>query len=262
LLLVHWNAVEAESHATRLRRAGHEVTAFSDPRGGGQLRQVRSNLPDAFIVVLDRQPMLGRAVGQSLRQQKATRNAPLIFVGGEPGKVAKVRSILPDAAYTTWPKLGAELKRALTPRSKPSAPLVVPGTMAGYAGTPLPKKLGIRAGVTVMLLGAPEGFEATLGTLPEGVTLRDQARETAEVVVQFVRSRADFERRFGIATRTVATGGRLWIAWPKKTSGLFKDLTETDVRAHGLAHQWVDYKICAIDATWSGLCFARRKGGA
>jgi hypothetical protein len=262
LLLVHWNAVEAESHATRLRRAGHEVTAFSDPRGGGQLRQVRSNLPDAFIVVLDRQPMLGRAVGQSLRQQTATRNVPLIFVGGEADKVAKVRSILPDAAYTSWPKLGTELKRALTPRSKPSAPLVVPGTMAGYSGTPLPKKLGIRADAAVALLGAPKDFEATLGTLPEAVTLRTQARGTADVVMLFVRTQADLERRFPTAARTVVSGGRLWIAWPKKASGEQTDLAEPAVRAYGLAHQWVDYKICAVDATWSGLCFARRKGGA
>ena len=80
---------------------------------------------------------------------------------------------------------------------------------------------------------------------------------TADVAVLFLRRRADLTRRFDAAARTVDEGGRLWLAWPKKTSGQAKDLSEPGVREAGLAAGWVDFKICAIDATWSGLCFAR-----
>ena len=74
----------------------------------------------------------------------------------------------------------------------------------------------------------------------------------------FVRSRADLGRRFAGAAKTVADGGRLWLAWPKKASGTPTDLAQDDVRAFGLTAGWVDYKIAALDPTWSGLCFARR----
>jgi hypothetical protein len=149
--------------------------------------------------------------------------------------------------------------------ARPPERPVVPGTMAGYAGTPLPKKLGIGDGAVVALLGAPAGFEKTLGTLPADVRLRrdGRARAAAGVVLLFTKSRADLARRFPIAARALADRGKLWIVWPKKASGVASDLGEADIRAFGLGSGFVDYKICAVDATWSGLCFARRaaRGG-
>ncbi|UCF69543.1 MAG: DUF3052 domain-containing protein [Acidobacteriota bacterium] len=130
--------------------------------------------------------------------------------------------------------------------------------MAGYSGTPLPKKLGIKPDSTVALLGAPRDFERTLGMLPEGVKLRRQARGRAERVLLFVSARAELARRFPAAVRAMADGGGLWIVWPKKSSGVSTDLSQTEVRGYGLARGLVDYKICAIDETWSGLLFARR----
>lgn len=126
---------------------------------------------------------------------------------------------------------------------------------AGYSGTPLPKKLGIAIGHRVALLGAPEGFGATLGALPEGVVTATRLAGGApfDVVVAFFSSRAELARRFGaLATRLRPTGG-LWIAWPKKASGVATDLTEDVVRAIALDARLVDNKVCAIDATWSGL---------
>lgn len=131
--------------------------------------------------------------------------------------------------------------------------------MAGYSGTPLVKKLGVKAGKTVALLGAPDGFDATLGPLPGGVRVKRQARGPADLILLFAASRADMERRFPAAERSLAEGGGMWIAWPKKASGVATDLTGAVVRSFGLGHGMVDYKICAIDATWSGLLFARRK---
>lgn len=135
----------------------------------------------------------------------------------------------------------------------------MPGTMDGYSGTPLPKKLGIRAGSVVALLGASARFEQTLDALPDNVRLQKHARGRADVIILFAKSRTDLDRRLSAAIRALAKGGRLWIAWPKKASGVPCDVTETVVRELGLGAGLVDYKISAMDETWSGLCFTRRR---
>ena len=127
-----------------------------------------------------------------------------------------------------------------------------------YAGAPLAKKLGIRPGTAVALLEAPEGFERLLDPLPPDVEIRRGARGRATLVLLFAMSMRDMRKRFAAATRLLDQGGSAWIAWPKKASGIATDLNETAVRAFGLAAGWVDYKICAIDQTWSGLLFTRR----
>ena len=137
---------------------------------------------------------------------------------------------------------------------------MAPRTPAGYSGTPLPKKLGIKVGSVVALLGAPEGFaKKTLGPLPEGAAVREGTRSPFSVGLLFARSKADLARRFPAAAKAMGNPGALWIAWPKKASGVETDLDGNVVRDFGLAAGLVDYKVAAIDATWSGLCFARRK---
>jgi hypothetical protein len=130
--------------------------------------------------------------------------------------------------------------------------------LAGYSGTPLPKKLGIAEGNTVALIGAPEGFEKTLGDLPEGAKLRRTATGSPDLVLWFLRSRAVLEREIKKRAPLAARRG-MWIVWPKKTSPLAGDVNENHVRAAGLAAGLVDYKVCAVDADWSGLKFAQRK---
>lgn len=132
---------------------------------------------------------------------------------------------------------------------------------AGYSGTALPKKLGIKPGSTVALVDAPDGFARTLGPLPEGARLRDAARGACDVALWFVAGRGAYAK--GLHAWARRTDWRaLWICWPKKASGIQGDLGEEAVREYGLAAGLVDYKICAVDATWSGLCFARRRTGA
>jgi hypothetical protein len=132
---------------------------------------------------------------------------------------------------------------------------------AGYSGTPLPKKLGIKPGSVVALLGAPPGFaKSTLGPLPEGVSLRSDTRARFDVGLLFAGSRADLARRFPAALRAMGDPCALWLVWPKQASGVPTDLDGNRVRELGLMSGLVDYKVAAIDATWSGLCFARRKG--
>ena len=257
VLLVHWKPAEAGPLIAALRRVGHEPRLLS-PDGMPPLRALASDPPEAIVIDLGRLPSHGRAVATALRQQPATRAVPLLFLEGDPEKTARVKALLPDATYTRARGLGGALRRALAAR--PKAKPVVPGTMAGYSGTPLPKKLGIRPGSAVALLGAPEGFAAkTLGPLPEGATLRTHARSPFSVGLFCARSKADLGRRFPAAAKAMGEPGALWIVWPKKASGVATDLDQNAVRAFGLARGLVDYKIAAIDETWSGLCFARRK---
>ncbi len=255
VILTHWNESEANERAVRLRRAGYRVDIIF--QGGGEpFRDVRNKPPDAFVIDLTRLPSHGRAAGAFLRQQKATRLVPIVFVAGDPDKVARVKKELPDAIYTEWSRIRGALTRAL---KKPPVRPVVPDTMAGYSRTPLPKKLGIKPGKIVALLGVPRNFEKLLGPVRKEIQIKKQARGRADVIVLFVKSVSELFRRLPVAKRTMADGGSLWIAWPKKTSNVASDLPQAIVRKTGLDDGLVDYKICAIDQTWSGLCFARRR---
>lgn len=255
VVLLHWNTAEAKERIGRLRAAGHAAEILV-PQGEASLRIFRKNPPDAFVIDLGRLPSQGCAVATFLRQQKSTRLVPIVFVDGEAEKVVRVRAVLPDAAYTQWARIGPALRRAISnPPSKPA----VPGTMARYSGAPLVKKLGIRAGAVVALLGAPAGFERKLEKLPSDVRVQKRVRGRPSLVLLFAKSRADLARRFPSAARALAEGGGLWIIWPKKASGTTTDLIQSVVRATGLRAGFVDYKICAIDEKQSGLLFARRR---
>jgi len=131
-------------------------------------------------------------------------------------------------------------------------------TSGGYSGTPLPRRLGIREGSRVAVVSAPDTFTRVLGPLPTGVQLRTGARGRCDVVVFFVTRRAELARRLPSFVRALEADGGLWVAWPKKTSGVATDLAFDAVQAVGLDAGLVDNKICAIDATWSGLRFVRR----
>jgi hypothetical protein len=130
---------------------------------------------------------------------------------------------------------------------------------AGYSGTPLAKKLGIAAGHTVALVGAPDGFEGELEGLPEGVQFRRRAGGSPDVVMVFTTQGRDLERRFPGLAKSVWPDGSLWVAWPKRSSGVATDLDENRLRGIGLPRGLVDNKVCAVDDTWSGLRFVWRK---
>jgi len=130
--------------------------------------------------------------------------------------------------------------------------------MAGYSGTPLPQKLGIKPGTRLGLFEAPTGFDATLGALPDGVTKTTSLKGALDVAVFFTTSRMALEKRFAALAKAIAPAGSLWISWPKKASGKKTDLDENVVRAVGLEKGLVDVKVCAVDETWSGLKFVVR----
>jgi hypothetical protein len=140
---------------------------------------------------------------------------------------------------------------------------------AGYSGTPLPKKLGIKEGTLLATVHAPDGFDATLGALPPEAEWRPRLTPGLHVVVAFYTSRAALTSEWPTLTKAAAPNGTIWVAWPKKSSPqkanperagkVATDITEDVVRELLLPSGWVDNKVCAIDDTWSGLRFALRR---
>jgi hypothetical protein len=263
VFLFHWNDREAGERVARLRAAGFAGLRPPKLDGPEGLRALRESAPDAVVIDLSRLPTQGRDVALVLRERKATRNVPLVFVEGDPAKVEGIRRLLPDAAYATWDRIGPALRAAIA--RPPAEPLVPASRMAGYSGTPLPRKLGIKPESTVALVGAPAGFEATLGEIPPGAKLRRRGSAPADLTLWFVRSMRELESGVAGEARSLGPSG-LWILWPKRASGVKTDVTETQVRSAGLGAGLVDFKICAVDATWSGLKFTRprkapRRGG-
>jgi|SRR5579871_5546484 len=125
--------------------------------------------------------------------------------------------------------------------------------MAGYSGKPLIDKLGVKRGARVALVSAPDGFESALEPLPHGAVVGRRLNKGTDVAVVFSTSRAELGRKWDRVTRAVGPTAAVWVAWPKKASGVPTDMTEHVVREIVLPTGWVDVKVCAIDDVWSGL---------
>ena len=127
--------------------------------------------------------------------------------------------------------------------------------MAGYSGTPLPRKLGIKEQSRIAFVNAPKDFPAYLGALPSGAEVVKRVTKSLDIVLLFVTEERALAREFAKLAAKLATNGMIWIAWPKKSSGVPTDLSFDRVQRIGLDAGLVDVKICAIDDTWSGLKF-------
>ena len=136
--------------------------------------------------------------------------------------------------------------------------MILNETMAGYSSTPLPKKLGIKENSRVAFVNAPDGFAAYLGPLPERAEIVTRLTKPLDLVLLFVTAERALARDFAKLADKLATSGMIWIAWPKKSSGVATDLSFERVQRIGLDAGLVDVKICAINETWSGLKFVFR----
>jgi hypothetical protein len=212
--------------------------------------------PDGIIIDLERAPATGRDLGLYLRVQKATRYCLLVFLDGKPDKVAAIHELLPDAIYTTLDSLVEAVSGGLA--NPPIDPHVPESVFAGYSGRPLAAKLGIKEDLRLALVNAPESALSTLDPLPDRVDLRRDLDETPDIALWFIQIKRDLQQNLPSILAGVRSG-KLWILWPKKSSGVESDLTQQVVRQHGLEAGWVDFKVCSFDEIWSGLCFTARK---
>lgn len=253
LRLIHWHGAEGRERQLRLASLGHQVE-FDALDGPALLRRIRANLPEVFVIDLSRLPAHGREVGMWLRTTKSTREVPLVFVGGPPEKVAKLRALLPDAFYTTWGRIGAALIKAHS--RPPSRPVVPPSAI--YTGRSTVEKLGIKEGMQVCVTGAPPGFSAVLSPMPRRTRLTATPSAGCDLYLAFARSRHELGAHLARLACELQRQ-TLWLAWPKKASGVRSDVTSNVVRETGLFHGLVDFKVCSLDETWSALAFKRRK---
>lgn len=253
--LVHWSEQEGKEKAAALRGMG--VDAEWGPLNPRELmEELKAGQAELVLIDLSRSPAAGRDVGVAIRVHGGTRGIPLLFVGGKPEKMQRVKEVLPDAAFGAWETIQDAIQVATA--NPPRDPIVPASNLAGYSGTPLPKKLGIKPGHRVLLVKPPEGVPSTLGQVPEGSRFLTRYSGDVDIILWFVWSLKELSR--GITTWSPRVGnGGMWILWPKKTGSIPSDLTQLDVRRCGLDHGLVDFKICAFDDDWSGLKFSVRR---
>jgi len=147
------------------------------------------------------------------------------------------------------------LKTARTSKPRPARK---PAAAHVVYNTPLPKKLGVKADFTVALLASPRGFTASLKPLPAKVSFTARPEADADLFICFAKTAAELQAHI-LAIPATVTRQTLWLAWPKKASGVQSELDGNIVRNTGLAAGWVDYKVCSLDDTWSALAFKRKK---
>jgi CheY-like chemotaxis protein len=250
VLVIHRKPAIAVERARRLCTEGLEATAYL-ALGPRAFRDIRANPPDAILIDLTELPSYGRAMAVLLREQKSTRNIPLVFLKGDPEKAARVREVLPDAAFATWPHVAPMILRTIE-----QAP--AEGAAPNVSGIPLAKKLKIEEGSVVAILQAPENIHEILGPLPKGVRMEKKLSE-ASLGLVFVKSAAALGRALPKLAAQMEPGRTLWVCWPKRTSSMPCDLTLNSIREMVRPYDMIDSKICAVDATWSGAAITRRR---
>lgn len=255
--LFHWNLDEGMEKAEMLRAAGYDV--LYEDYDLARIRELRLSPPDVVVIDLSRIPSRGRDMGMMFRYHKSTRHIPVVFLEGEPEKVARMRELLPDAVYGTWKKVRSVLKDALSRPPVEGAGHV--SAFAAFAGTPLVKKLGIKEKYRLGLVNAPEEFGEIVGELPDGAVMRNGLDNRPDIIFWFIRSQQELQSDVDWIAKNIGRGG-VWIIWPKKKPGTRTDLSQNAIRAIANEAGMSDYKVASIDDTWSGMRFSLRKGQA
>jgi len=247
ILVIHYDPAEAPSTCDRIRREGFEALVYP-VRSTRAFHTIAANPPAAIVIDLMQRPSYGRLIGALLRERKSTRTIPLVFIAGEPEKTKRVRELLPDAFFTDILKIGPALRRAI--EKAPANPV-----LPDEARVPLYRKLKIAEDATVALLNAPAELELEL---PEGARTQKTVGGAA-VVLMFVQSEAALTRELPSIKKQMRKGRTFWIAWPKKAGSLAGRLTMPSIRAMCASVDLIDYKVCALDRTWSAMAVGVRK---
>jgi hypothetical protein len=248
--LFHWRADEAQPLIATLRAGGYTVEYPGD-KINGSWRSLRESPPLAAVIDLTRMPSHGRWVAAEIRATKSIRHIPIVFVDGDPEKVEAIRSMLPDAVYTSRSRLISALKRV-----KPLTDPVTPPRIMNRTDRTAAEKLGIKAGARVALIDPPVDYVRVLGKLPKDVALEEDPVEATPLTLWFVRDPDRYLVGLGQMRKRALTS-RIWIIYPKgrQASGL----TQSLIREVALSVGLVDYKVCSVNEVWTGLLFTRKK---
>jgi hypothetical protein len=244
VLVIHRDTAEAATWASRLCTLGFEAAPYLS-LGAKGFRGIRQSPPHAILIDLTRLPSYGKAMGILLRQQKTLASIPLVFLEGDPDKTAQVRAVLPDAVFTGWTKVEVAIPKAILQSPREPAPPRDPGTS-------VPAKLGIGEASRVALVHAPAGF-----ALPDVPTQKQVG--DADVVMLFFRTSAALGRELPDLPGMMRKGRRVWVLWPKQASAAPGDLTMVRIREMASGVGLVDFKVCAVDETWSAMALGKRR---
>jgi len=253
--LIHWQPEQASLIAETLKGAGFEVD-YDGKADPAMIRAVRLSPPDAIVIDLSRLPSHGREVATALRGNRHTRHIPILFLDGAPEKVAIVQQKLPDAAYCERARLVAALRKCI--REVPTNPIVPMQMMERDATRTTAQKLGILAGSKVAVIDAPRDYARVIGGLPDDVEFDEESWNGCAVTLWFVEEPESFLAALPKMRRAAAVS-KLWVAWPKKAARKDSLVNETIIRDMAIENGLVDYKVCSVNETWSGLCFALKK---
>lgn len=248
--LIHWHADEAAERAERLRGMGFRVEYDARPIGTATFRAMRADPPDAVVIDLARLPMNGRDVALQIRMSPRTRAVPIVFVGGLPEKRERVRELVPDGLFTTWEEIGGVIEQAaMCPPEVVRAPRSI---MEAYHRTPLAVKLGIREGMSVAAIDAPDHFAELLGDLPEGASLMPGRGRGCDMAIWFVAAAEELMLGIdGVIGRIGAVP--LWLAWPKKGTRADAPITYHDISHAASERGYSQSKVCSVDEVWSAV---------
>jgi hypothetical protein len=248
--LFHWKAAEARPLVAALREAGHKVD-YKEKLAN--YRELRETPAEAIVIDLSRTPSHGRELAVFIRASKQLRHVPIVFVDGEPEKVEGVRRLIPDASYTPASRLKSAVRFALA--HPPENPVRPAQMMERWASRSTAQKLGIVKDARVAVIDPPPDYARAIGDLPEGATYEEDSVNGCQPALWFVHGPAEFQSALP-RMRRLAERSRLWILWRKaKRDGLDGNLIRKGAIEVGL----VDYKVCSVNETWSGMVFAIKK---
>jgi hypothetical protein len=251
--VIHWRSSEAVPLLRCLRAAAFEVSYCEDASASAVTKALRDHPPEAIVIDLSRLPSHGKEVAVWLRGRNATRQLPIVFVGGDPEKVARIQNVLPDAVYTNLESIGSALTSL--PPTSPEKVVVPAQIMQRYGNRTAPQKMGIRSGMKAAIMNAPRDYLKVLGEIPEGVELIEDPDTVHDVTIWFVHEPDSFLAALP-RLRRIAGQTKLWVLWRK---GSANGMTQNFLRESLINTGLVDYKICSVDVHWSGIAFARRK---
>jgi len=247
--MISWNVKAAAERKQLLQGQGFRVDPVLS-RSTGMVGKLTAAAPLALVIDLDSKPAYGREVAIYLRNSASVRHLPMVFAGGVPEKIARVRAEIPDAVYCGWDEVQAGINRAITaPPVRPVRPRA--RGEAVPSGSVLARKLDLRPETRVSIQGDVIGLGKRLG-------LEYEERISGEtgMAIVVVRTEQDLDAAFDYATGQLPAKAGLWIVYPKRSGRLKTDFSQKDLLAMGAVHGLTGYKTCAIDADWSGLKFA------
>jgi CheY-like chemotaxis protein len=251
--VIHWKPAESSVLVDAVRAAGFEPEYDPAHTASEIARALKENPPDAVVIDLTRLPSHGREMAVWIRNRKSSRTLPIVFVDGEPDKLARVKDVLPDATYATRATLARALKTACKNRS--ASPVIPPSAMERFKAKTAAQKLGIAAATTVAVIDPPRDYASVLGPMPDDVEFLEDPAAVQKITLWFIR---DAESMLAAVRRmrAIAAATKLWILWPKAQPNRFR---EGSIRELGIENGLVDYKICSVNDQWSGILFARKK---